>query len=120
MGVACFDGNDDINGLGGNDYLIGGAGDDMLNGGVGNDTMWGQAGHDTFQFTDLHFGRDSIIGFQLGTDKLEFSSNIATSMADFTITGQGTNTIVLNHGVDSVTIHSPTASHLSASDFIFV
>ena len=112
-------GNDLIMGLGGNDTLVGGKGNDVLNGGTGNDTLYGQDGNDTFQFTDLHIGRDTIADFVKGSDKIQFSMAVATTLQDFTITGQGTHDVYLNHGTDQLHVHSVSNLTLAASDFIF-
>ena len=112
-------GNDQINGFGGNDIINAGQGNDVINGGTGNDSLFGGAGNDTFQFTDLHFGRDTIFDYSKGADHLQFAPTIAHSMADFVITGQGTHDVFLNHGIDQVHVHSVTAITLAASDFIF-
>ncbi len=112
-------GNDLIFGLAGNDTIRGGNGNDTLNGGTGNDTLTGGGGNDTFQFTDLHIGRDTITDFVHGADIIQFSTTVALALSDFTITGQGTHDIYLNHGTDQLHVHSATNLTLSASDFIF-
>ncbi|NUB46445.1 hypothetical protein GEU84_018795 [Fertoebacter nigrum] len=74
------DGNDKLFGGSGGDSLFGGAGadtlaagqdGDVLNGGAGNDLLSGGAGADLFVF-EAGFGRDSIKGFTLGMDHLDF------------------------------------------------
>ena len=117
-----YGGNDTINGLAGNDIINGGGGNDIINGGLGNDIMTGGTGADTFRFTDLHFGNDKITDFVHGTDKLSFSADVASAFSDFTIAGNGTGTVTLWHGTDSIVFHNASNAHLtlSASDFIFV
>ncbi len=113
------DGADYINGFAGNDILRGNFGNDFLNGGAGNDTLVGGAGNDTFRFTDLHFGNDRITDFQDGLDKLSFATSTAKSFGEFSITGNDTTTIIVQHGVDTIVINSLTAIHLTADDFLF-
>jgi len=86
------DGNDTIDGGAGNDYLDGGAGDDDLSGGDGNDvlrggsgvnrldggagldTLFGGTDQDVFVLANAQPDRDSIRGFQAGTDVLEIEA----------------------------------------------
>ena len=61
----------------GNDTIYGGAGSDIIEGGNGRDWITGGAGSDMFNFhtaTDSTFGslgRDRIMDFQRGTDKID-------------------------------------------------
>jgi serralysin len=113
-------GDDIINGFAGADKINGAGGNDIINGGTGRDTMTGGAGADTFNFTQLHFGADTITDFVSGVDKLSFAASVAHAFSDFVITGNGTATVVLAHGTDSITFHGIGTVTLSASDFIFV
>jgi serralysin len=108
---------DIINGLGGNDIINAGGGNDVINGGLGQDNMTGGAGSDTFRFTDLHYGRDNITDFVHGVDKLSFAANVAHSVSDFSVSGNGTANVILYHGTDTITLHNV---FLTASDFVFV
>ena len=112
-------GNDAIFGFAGRDTLNGGAGNDFLNGGIGNDTLSGGADADIFAFGDTHFGNDRITDFVDGVDKLGFSSNIATSINNFNIVGNGTNNITVYHGGDSLVVHGLAPITLTADDFLF-
>jgi Ca2+-binding RTX toxin-like protein len=80
-------GNDRIVGRGGddllsggddNDIIIGGKGNDILAGGLGGDQLSGGTGTDWFFFDDIQQsitdGRDSILDFELGVDKIAVSS----------------------------------------------
>lgn len=90
------DGNDTLKGDAGQDILFGGngldtllggadadmlygdAGADRLNGGAGDDMLSGGAGNDVFAFTDLG-GKDEIIDFRRGQDKIDLSGIDAKS-----------------------------------------
>ena len=81
-------GNDTLNALGGNDIVYadagidtidGGDGDDVLVGGRGRDTLTGGAGSDTFRLEGISdsvsgVGRDAILDFRQGADKIDFSA----------------------------------------------
>ncbi|MDW8369174.1 MAG: calcium-binding protein [Geminicoccaceae bacterium] len=61
-------GSGTITGGSGADWLLGGSGPDRLVGGAGNDLHWGKGGRDTFVVGE---GRDEIIDFLRGADRLE-------------------------------------------------
>lgn len=72
------DGNDVLFGGPGNDIIRGGLGQDTLHGGVGTDRLYGGLGADTFIFSSRHdsrpgAGRDSILDFESGIDKIDLS-----------------------------------------------
>ncbi len=89
-------------------------------GGIGNDTLKGGAGGDTFVFNVAAFGDDKITDYQDNLDKLSFSLSVADSFDDFVITGNGTKSVTVTHGDDSIILTSGTAFTLAADDFIFV
>ncbi|MGB8314115.1 MAG: hypothetical protein WCE69_06450, partial [Aestuariivirga sp.] len=89
-------------------------------GGIGNDTFTGGAGGDTFVFNSAVFGHDKITDYQDGQDKISFDSIIADSFDDFVITGNGTKSVTIIHGADSLVLTSTAAFTLAADDFIFV
>lgn len=63
------------------DTLTGNALDNVLTGGEGNDTLTGAAGNDTYLFnTDLVQGGDTINESGGGTDTLDFSSTLNSSV----------------------------------------
>lgn len=91
-------GSDTIRGLGGNDVLMGLAGDDTLDGGLGNDVLiggmgrdllTGGAGADRFRLDNAAessiAGRDRILDFQQGFDKIDLSSVLE---GDFAFVGK--------------------------------
>jgi Ca2+-binding RTX toxin-like protein len=91
-----------------------------ITGGIGNDTLKGGAGGDTFVFNVAAFGDDKIIDYQDNLDKLSFSLSVADSFDDFVITGNGTKSVTVIHGDDSIILTSGVAFTLMADDFIFV
>jgi RTX calcium-binding nonapeptide repeat (4 copies)/Haemolysin-type calcium binding protein related domain/Cysteine-rich secretory protein family len=91
-----------------------------IRGGSGNDTFKGGAGGDTFVFNLTAFGDDKITDYQDNLDKLSFSLSVADSFDDFVITGNGTKTVTVIHGDDSIILTSGVAFTLAADDFLFV
>ena len=111
---------DTINGLASDDIINGNSGNDIINGGTGDDRMSGGAGADTFRFTDLHFGKDTITDFQDGVDTLSFSVNVAHSLSEFRIIGNGTNHVTLIHGADSIFLTGIAPITIHTHDILFV
>ncbi|WCR19714.1 hypothetical protein JHW40_08765 [Paracoccus alcaliphilus] len=71
--------NDLLDGGVGNDTLRGGAGQDRIIGGAGSDVLYGGAGADVFVFRNpgdspVGAGRDRIMDFQRGFDRLDLRS----------------------------------------------
>lgn len=99
-GLFTFDGgagNDTLTGGNEADYLIGGSGLDILRGNQGNDTLTGGSNVDTFIFTRqslfngseyarqyFSFGNDVITDFVVGTDRLQISGAVNSTIADTT------------------------------------
>ena len=115
-----FSSIENLHGSNNADNLTGSSGANILDGGLGNDILRGGAGADTFRFADLHFGKDVITDYQDGSDKLSFSSSVANSLGDFVITGNGTTSVTVAHGADSIIVSGAVAFTLAADDFIFV
>ena len=91
-------------------------GDDRIEGGGGNDDIWGDIqtisstspgqiiyGADTFVFNP-NSGNDVIHDFQIGLDEIDVSGYGAASLADLTITDDGTNTTIAFDGSNSVVL----------------
>jgi len=77
------DGHDTIHGDGGHDTLTGGAGNDLIPGGTGNDFLRGgsgwdaifaDGGADTIRWNVGDLGLDTIHGFTLGLDRVQFGA----------------------------------------------
>ena len=67
-------GADSLAGGEGADTLDGGEGDDILLGGAGSDRLIGGTGADAFRYADAAEGRDVILGFVAGSDRIEVSA----------------------------------------------
>jgi Ca2+-binding RTX toxin-like protein len=102
-----------------NNAFSGNGGNDTLNGGLGNDLLAGGTGADKFRFTNLHFGRDKVVDFTDGSDKLSFSTNVADSFRDFRIVNNDTKSVTVQLCADSVILQSTKVIHLTGSDFLF-
>ncbi len=105
------------------DGLIGGAGDDVLRGGGGDDVLDGAGGADRYVFerTGAANGRDAIVGFVAGVDKLD-----ATAFAAGAITAAAPS---INGATGGTFVGPPTTAQfvfnkalgsLAASDFATV
>ncbi|TXC71208.1 hypothetical protein FSB78_09785 [Sphingomonas ginsenosidivorax] len=86
-------GNDTLYGGQGNDTLLGELGNDVLVGGLGSDTLFGGAGADIFRYMQAAdstvAGRDLIVDFETGVDRIDLLA-VRTGAADsFTITHSG-------------------------------
>jgi Ca2+-binding RTX toxin-like protein len=112
-------GNDRLDGGQGNDQLRGGDGDDTISGGLGNDSLSGGAGKDVFRFTEVTFGKDVITDFSDGIDKLSFATSVADAFSDFTITGNGTTSVMVSVNGQTINVKGTSAITLDASDFLF-
>lgn len=66
-------GDDTLTGDDGDDLLKGADGDDTLLGGTGHDALKGGRGKDTFAFDALGEGRDKILDFGRGGDRIDLS-----------------------------------------------
>lgn len=118
-------GNDQLFGDQGNDTINGGVGNDILHGGAGADILTGGAGADTFDFnllTDSNAAaHDTITDFTHGEDIIDLvdlAPDGIASIADLTITNDGTDTTVAatNHDFE---IHLSGVHTLDHADFHF-
>jgi parallel beta-helix repeat protein len=109
------DGDDTLMGLSGSDRLFGGTGSDRLIGGAGLDSLTGGDGRDVFGLNRKE-GRDVILDFQDGYDKLTLAGNL--SWRDLTIAQQGGNTLIRSSGFDLALIRNVTVSRITAADFV--
>jgi Ca2+-binding RTX toxin-like protein len=102
--------------------LVGGSGLDTLDGGTGSDYLTGGADADVFRFADPSFGADTITDWQDGTDQISIALPLETSFAGLSITGNGTQNVIVRgfNTSGTIIIHSDVAFTLDAGDFIFV
>ncbi|MCT7954104.1 Calx-beta domain-containing protein [Laspinema palackyanum] len=121
------DSNDTIIGGDGNDSILGNAGEDILFGGLGEDTLIGGPGADIFV---LESGRDTIVDFQKGVDRLAVSRTLRTAQIRlepiFERTGNGnsnpvaiaTQLVVVQNGDRQVIGEVSGSINLDATDFL--
>ena len=111
-----------------NDYASAGNGDDKIDMGKGDDKAKGGHGADEFFFENGD-GKDTILDFEDGIDKLDFSSytkddgaggTVVITFADLTITQSGGDVKIdgLDAG-DEITILNKVIANITADDFIF-
>jgi Ca2+-binding RTX toxin-like protein len=114
---------DNLQGQAGDDSISGLAGVDYLDGGAGNDTMTGGLGvKDYFIYSAAGFGQDVVTDFEDNLDKLKVHSGVATSIAAFSITGNGSTNVVLTQissPTNTITLQSASAINITAADFLF-
>jgi Ca2+-binding RTX toxin-like protein len=113
---------DALQGNGGNDLLNGQGGVDSLAGGAGNDTLTGGTEKDYFIYSAAGFGQDIITDFHDGLDKLKVHSSVANNISAFSITNNGTTSVVLTQissPTNTITLQSASALTITATDFVF-
>jgi serralysin len=102
------------------DTLIGDANENILLGGAGNDMLTGGLGSDVFYYSANSFGADKIFDYQDAVDHFYIASSIASNIGQLTITGNGTNSVTVTHGSDSIIVMGSSLITLAADDFFFV
>lgn len=112
-----------LNAGGGADMLSGFGGDDLMTGGAGDDTLTGGTGADQFWFDHLS-GRDVVLDFEQGVDRLGLGGNAPDSFADLTITAEARDgadgaLVTWGDGSQSVWLKGVGATSLTGSDFLF-
>ena len=112
-------GGDTIEGGSFHDTIFGGSGDDYIISGTGNDTLWGEQGADTFHFTDQAFENDVVMDYEDGLDRLWFAPAAADDLGDLTITGNGSTSITLRLGANTLILNGLAPIVLTADDFLF-
>ncbi|MCZ7452699.1 hypothetical protein [Rhizobium rhizogenes] len=111
-------GNDQLHGGVGNDVLNGGIGNDVVEGGEGTNLLWGDFGEDTFYFA-VKGVQDTIKDFEVGIDRLRFTTEIADDFSDFTIVDQANGYANISvEGLEIIVEGVPAAS-LNSSMFEF-
>jgi Ca2+-binding RTX toxin-like protein len=86
----------------GDDSIFGGYGNDLLNGGGGNDRLAGGPGKDIFYYNGSDEGKDTIIGFERGSDEIRIYGTpsevkIDAKVGDSVITVGGVELAVVEH-----------------------
>jgi microcystin-dependent protein len=111
-------GSDNIYGSTGNDYLFGGDDNDTIFGGAGSDTIDGGNGTDTLLYSTGLDGKDTIINFRSGVDKLntDFLSTAPNfNFEALAMTGTVTDGTITNNTVNGVLTATIANSGLTAT-----
>jgi Ca2+-binding RTX toxin-like protein len=113
-------GHDTLCGFGGADTMMGGNGLDKFNGGTGNDTLTGGADADVF-FGANAMGRDRIMDWQNGTDKINLASvSGVNGFGDLTVVASSLGAFIYwGTGVDGFYLAGQTVGVVDATDFVF-
>ena len=112
-------GNDNVQGDAGDDKLFGEAGNDILEGGLGNDRLSGGTGADIFVFGDPATGRDVILDFTDGVDRIEFDLDTVNSFNDLSVRQLTNGSSLVSWDGGSVVLVDIPAISITASDFMF-
>ncbi len=111
-------GADWLTGDQGRDHLRGGNGNDLLRGGAHNDVLIGGGGRDIFVLERLP-GRDTIMDFELGRDRLGLSDGL--TFGDLSLRQHGSHTLIqFGSQTDLALVVDITASNLHRRDFVTV
>ena len=114
---------DNLTGTSLNDQFWGDGNANIFIGGAGNDQFTGRGGIDTFKYNATGFGQDIVADFVDGVDRLSFTSAVATGLAAFTITGQGSTQVILTLNSDptsTITLNGAAPITINAADIDFV
>ncbi|MCC1494750.1 CAP domain-containing protein [Cognatishimia sp. F0-27] len=123
--LAAGNGADTLLGGTGDDTLAGNAGMDRLNGGAGNDVLFGGTGADSFVF-NAGGGRDTVLDFQAGTDRLVLNANLFEGTPDLSdvqgaVRRDADGDLRLDFGNgDSITLNGITQFSQIADDISFL
>ncbi len=118
-------GSDALRGGKDNDSLYGGSDDDNIKGARGDDTLSGGTGADTFVFTQ-QFGNDLVLDYAVGTDKLSlddaiWGGGLTAAQVISTYAGfDGAGNVVLDFGLDDVTLQGVTSTASLDLDLLIV
>ena len=113
-------GHDTLYGGRGDDTLHGGRLADRLHGGEGKDVLVGGHGRDRFVYDDADFGRDRIVDFEDGLDRLDFTGS-GLRWGDLSVSNNGKGDAVVRvDGANSkIVLEGVDASLIDQNDFIF-
>ena len=113
-------GHDTLYGGRGDDTLHGGRLADRLHGGEGRDVLVGGHGRDLFVYDDADFGRDRIVDFEDGLDRLDFSgSGLRWSDLSISNNGKGHAVVRVDGANGKIVLEGVDASLIGQDDFIF-
>jgi hypothetical protein len=108
----------------GNDSLFGGDGNDLLHGGAGDDVLQGDAGSDGFlfdgnaAFTTELIGRDRVVDFVTGSDKILLDKTTFTTLTNTTNGSLTTGEFaVIDESVNSATVAGASIARIVFNRF---
>ncbi|MBI4781576.1 MAG: hypothetical protein HY785_09630 [Oscillatoriophycideae cyanobacterium NC_groundwater_1537_Pr4_S-0.65um_50_18] len=110
-------GSDQLFGGNDRDSLAGGLGRDRLDGGSGSDILSGGGGSDRFVLRRRE-GRDTIVDFQNGSDRLALAGGLRFS--DLTITASGRNTLIRAGSDQLALLQSISVGQITSADFVSI
>jgi RTX calcium-binding nonapeptide repeat (4 copies) len=117
---------DRLSGGDGDDAIDGGANGDTIQGGKGNDILAGGSGADLFLYVETAasggWGADTVTDWEDGIDLIKVHTPAASSIADFTIAGNGTASVLLTLNAlpsSTITLNGAAAITITAADFLF-
>jgi serralysin len=110
--------SDTLHGEGAGDKLNGGAGSDTIYGDEGNDGLTGGSGADTFVF-EAGDGKDRIIDFGRGADKIDFSGMFDNFDAVIDAASQGKAGVTIEYDGGSVLLMGVKLAALDEGAFVF-
>lgn len=99
------------------DRVSGGGGEDIIRAGRGADVLAGGAGDDLFLFA-AGDGRDTILDFRPGADRLGFGLGAAEAEALLEAATEAEGATTISYGGDSVVLVGVAKSQLSANDLL--
>ncbi|WP_395652230.1 calcium-binding protein [Brevundimonas sp.] len=115
-------GRNTIFGGGGNDTIDGGAGDDVIFGGAGANGLTGGAGRDFFVLDPVAEGRDVVIDFTRGDDRVIVNSGGSAIAINYDPTGRsvvasGSASLTSTPVIQPADIDVPSGASILVSDF---
>jgi|GEM_PF-3046750 len=118
-------GADYLFGFSGSDELNGGAGNDVLNGGEAADIIRTGAGKDVVTYDQREFGGDTILDFNLMTDRIDLRALNVADMQTLTpyMSQQGTDVVIATRfgsSLESITLENVNLTALLATPSAFI
>ncbi|HMK90397.1 MAG TPA: Ig-like domain-containing protein [Methylocystis sp.] len=113
-------GDDVLLGSGGDETLVGGSGTALLDAGPGSNTLIAGTGPDTFRF-DGAFTSDTVQGFNVALDTLEFAASVFQNYAAFAAAASEVDghLVATDAAGGVITLQGVTLAELQATNFIF-
>jgi len=118
-------GADTLIGLSGSDELNGGAGNDILKGGEAADRLRTGAGKDIISFDERGFGSDTVLDFNLATDRIDLRVLNVADLATLTpyMSQQGADVVIATRfsgSLEAILLQNVSLSALIANPAAFI